>query len=245
MIIFPEEPFVNTGRPFLSPQPQESPNLTEEFNFDVDKSHSPKEILKEKYKKQEDFENQSIIIKEEDIKKMLQMNIGSNVLKTPNFNQNDTQNEIFIINKNFREFLKKMLLYFMGFVLTTSLVLITILCFLTYQFSNIIVYGSGILWSCLNLLSFLILHDNLPKHRKLFEILENFGIILIMVNLKFYNIINSFFFKIFLKLNDLNGLFYKSFCLIPHLGILYIAWHFLVEKYSVFSLVVNNKKKLI
>ena len=121
-------------------------------------NHSPKEILKEKYKKQEDFENQSIIIKEEDLKKMLQMNIGSNILKIDNFNQienpADTQSDFFAINMNFREFLKKMLLYFMGLVFTSSLVLITLLCCLTYQLPNIIVYGSGILWSCLNLLSF-------------------------------------------------------------------------------------------
>ena len=174
---------MNTGRPFLGQQ--ESLNISEEIPYEENKTNNDnicvKEILKEKYKKQEDIENQSIVLEEIDIKRMLQYNKSQ--MEGIRLNHlTETANELSTLTRSFHDFLKKMLLYFLGFSLTSSLVLMTILCYLAYDLSNIIIYCSFIIWSCLNFMNFMFLHyKKLPKSRKMFEILENFAIILMIV----------------------------------------------------------------
>jgi len=88
---------------------------------------------------------------------------------------------------NFRSFLKNMLYYFIGFVVSTAFVIMIALLFFTFNFSNWFVYGSIIIWSCFNLMNFFLLHyKNLPRERKIFEIFENSCIILIMVRKKIH-----------------------------------------------------------
>ena len=119
---------------------------------------------------------------------MLQVNyVPAGVL--PNRNQNTNmppsgnENNDFLSQITFfKSFLKNMVHYFIGLVLTSAFVILTILLYLSYKLPNTVVYCSIVIWSCLNLMNFFLLHyNNLPRQRKMFEIIENFCIIVIVV----------------------------------------------------------------
>ena len=119
---------------------------------------------------------------------MLQVNyVPAGVL--PNRNQNTNmppsanENNDFLSQITFfKSFLKNMVHYFIGLVLTSAFVILTILLYLSYNLPNTVVYCSIVIWSCLNLMNFFLLHyNNLPRQRKMFEIIENFCIIVIVV----------------------------------------------------------------
>lgn len=177
-----------TGRPFLNaPQQENSLNLSSEFpDKNALRPQKKKESLKNKYKMQEEIENQSIILDEKDMKKMFQNNMNSipmansNIISNSQLNNNN--NESFAITDGFKDFIRKMLLYFLLFVITTAISLLVVLCCISYDLPNLLIYGSWVCWCVLNLLIFLFLHHkHLSKGRKIFEIFESLNIILIIV----------------------------------------------------------------
>lgn len=175
-----------TGRPFLNaPQQENSLNLSLDIQ---DKNAFPtkkkKESLKNKYKIQEEIENQSIILDEKDMKKMFQNNLNSIPMANSNVISNSqiNNNESFAITDGFKDFIRKMLLYFLLFVITSGISLLVVLWCISYDLPNLIIYGSWICWCVLNLMIFLFLHHkNLSRERKFFEIFESLNIILIIV----------------------------------------------------------------
>lgn len=133
--------------------------------------------LKDKYKKQEEHENESIILKEEDIKKMFQISSRKLTLNPNNYNitnEEQQQNtDLMELTSSFKKFLRKLLFYFMGIILSTSLVIITILCYLEYHFSDICIYTAFFGWCLLNLIFFLLLNNqSLSRERKIYEFSE-------------------------------------------------------------------------
>lgn len=131
---------------------------------------------------------------------MLQVNyVSAGIL--PNRNQNSntlppgSENNDFLSQITFfKSFLKNMLNYFIGLVLTSAFVILTILLYLSYNLPNTVVYCSIVIWSCLNLMNFFLLHyNNLPRQRKMFEIIENFCIVVIVVTPTYFLKKLSFF----------------------------------------------------